>query len=83
MCRSSSTSSTWGPLQSRKLWNRAASASGHQNGLPSASMADTPRRGTSTAVGPFAALALWAISLPSASFSWGVVRIRVTVGLCW
>ena len=32
---------------------------------------------------PRAALAFSAISLPSLSFSSGVVRIRVTFGLCW
>jgi len=30
-----------------------------------------------------AALTLWAISRPSRSFSSGVVRISVTVELCW
>ena len=38
-------------------------------------MADTPRSGTSTAVGPRAALAFSAISFPRRSFSSGVVRI--------
>ena len=52
MCRSSSISSTLGAIQLRTLWNSAASASGHQNGFPSASIAETPRSGSSTAVGP-------------------------------
>ena len=48
MCRSSSITSTPGATQLRTLWNSAASASGHQNDLPSASIADTPRSGSST-----------------------------------
>ena len=61
--------------------NSAASASGHQNGFPSTSIADTPLSGSITAVGPAAADALRAISSPSRAISSGVVRIRVTVGL--
>ena len=56
---------------------------GHQNGFPSASIAETPRRGIKTHVGPRAALAFSAISFPNRSFSSGVVRMSVTVGLCW
>jgi hypothetical protein len=50
-------------------------------GLPRASIAETPRRGNRIVVGPFEAAALRPISAPKAAFSSGVVRIRVTVGL--
>ena len=83
MCRSSSINSTFGAIQFRTLWNSAASASGHQNAFPSASIAETPLSGTSTHVGPLAALVFSAIPFPSRSISSGVVRMSVTVGLCW
>ena len=49
---------------------------------PGASIAETPRSGRRISTGPRAAFALRPISSPSSRFSWGVVRISVTVALC-
>ena len=81
MCRSSSTSSTASPTP-RSSSNRAASASGWWKGWPSASIIETPRSGTNSAVGPLAADSLRAIRRPSSAFSSLVVRMSVTTGLC-
>ena len=81
--RSSSTSSTRAPSTvARMASNRAASASGDQNGIPSASIMDTPRSGRNSATGPVASLSFAAMIRPSSAHSPGVVRIRVTCGLC-
>jgi len=49
---------------------------------PSTAIADTPRSGMKSAVGPRAADSLRPRMRPSSSHSSGVVRISVTVGLC-
>ena len=49
--------------------------------LSSMAIAETPRRGTKSTVGPVAALSLRAIRRPSSAHSSGVVRMSVTVGL--
>ena len=58
-------------------------ASGEWNGWPSLSIADTPLLGITTVVGDFALLSFFAMISPSFAFSSIVVRINVTVGLCW
>ena len=54
MWLSRSISSALPRIPARTAAKSAVSASGHQNGLPSASIADTPRKGSITAVGPVA-----------------------------
>ena len=52
------------------------------NGLPSASIALTPRSGSTSTTGPVAPLSCSAMRRPIAAHSSAVVRIRVTVALC-
>ena len=67
----------------RIVSNSAASASGSWNTWPSVAIAETPRNGTNSTVGPVAALSLPAmIWRPISRHSSGVVRISVIVGLC-
>ena len=61
----------------------ASSAAGSWKTWPAVAMAETPRRGMKRVTGPRAWFSFWASRFPNSAHSAGVVRIRVTVGLCW